>query len=96
MFKKKGKKSYDRILLGIGDTVLAPCSVGVFRKATVTSIDHNNKRISVRFDGGNIATIPLEWCYKVVKALALPIEKPKTRVQKFCVWLLRKYGLIEI
>jgi hypothetical protein len=35
-------------------------------------------------------------CYKIVKGIAVPLDKPSTKLQRFSLWVLRKFGLTEI
>lgn len=93
---KKKKRIYK--LVGIGDTVLAPCSKDVYRKAKVidTHIKNETMVLRIQFDTGAVHFISSELCYKIVHGIAIPLEKPKTKLQKFCIWFLRKLGLSEM
>jgi len=93
---KKKKRIYK--LIGIGDTVLVPCSKDVYRKATVidTHIKNDTLALRIQFDNGSIHFISSELCYRIVRGVAIPLEQPKTKIQKFSIWLLRKFGLSEV
>ncbi len=95
---KKSKKNHVYKLVNLGDTVFAPCSKDVYRKAIVIDTHAKNEAMALRiqFDTGAIHFISSELCYRIVNGVAIPIEKPKTKLQKFCVWVLRKLGLSEI
>jgi len=85
-------------LINLGDTVLAPCSKDVYRKAIVieTLIKNETLALRIQFDTGGIHFISSELCYRIVNGVAIPLEKPRTKLQKFCVWILRKFGLSEM
>ncbi|NLL04252.1 MAG: hypothetical protein GX270_00365 [Clostridiaceae bacterium] len=95
---KKSRKNRVYKLVNLGDTVLAPCSKDVYRKAIVIDTHVKNETLALRiqFDTGAIHFISSELCYRIVNGVAIPIEKPKTKLQKFCVWFLRKLGLSEV
>ncbi|MDQ2086781.1 hypothetical protein RBH29_10115 [Herbivorax sp. ANBcel31] len=94
--KKKEKKQYK--LVSPGDMVLAPCAHDVYRKAVVISYQevNNNPTIRIKFKTGSINFVSAKLCYKIVKGIAVPLEKPKTKVQRFCLWFLRRFGLAEV
>lgn len=94
--KKKEKKQYQ--LANPGDLVLAPCSQDVYRKAVVISYQevNNNPTLRIKFKTGTINFVSARLCYKVVKGIAVPLEKPKTKIQRFCLWFLRRFGLAEV
>lgn len=96
--KKAKKKKRIYKLIGTGDTVLVPCSKDVYRKATVidTHIKNETLALRIQFDNGSVHFISSELCYRVVHGIAIPLEQPKTKLQKFCVWILRKLGLSEV
>lgn len=99
MFKfkrKKNKKQYQ--LVSPGDLVLAPCSQDVYRKAVVVSYKeiNDNPTLRIKFKTGTVNFISARLCYKIVKGIAVPLEKPQTKVQRFCLWFLRRFGLAEV
>lgn len=95
-FRKKKNKEYQ--LVKIGDEVFVPVSPDVFRKASVINTRINNEELvlQIKFSTGAIHFVTANLCHRVVNRIAVPIEKPKTRKQKFIVWVLRKFGLSEI
>ncbi|WP_010252383.1 hypothetical protein [Acetivibrio cellulolyticus] len=96
--KKSRKKRRIYRLVSIGDTVFAPCAKDVYRKAIVVDTQEKNDNIALRiqFDTGAVHFISAELCYRVINGVAIPIEKPRTKLQKFIVWVLRKLGLSEM
>lgn len=96
--KKNKKKKRIYKLVSIGDAVLAPCARDVYRKAIVIDTHVKNEMLAlrIRFDTGNEHYVSSELCYRIVNGIAIPLEKPKTKLQKFCIWLLRKFGLSEM
>ncbi|HHX18783.1 MAG TPA: hypothetical protein GX727_07995 [Clostridium sp.] len=94
--KKKDKKQYK--LVSPGDEVLAPCSQDVYRKAIVISYQEirNIPTLRIRFKTGNMNFVSAQLCYKIVKGIAVPLEKPKTKIQRLCLWFLRRFGLAEV
>lgn len=95
---KKSKNNRVYKLVNLGDTVFAPCAKDVYRKALVIDTHIKNETMSLRiqFDTGAIHFVSSELCYRVVNGVAIPLEKPKTKLQKFCVWFLRILGLSEM
>ncbi|TYQ15473.1 UNVERIFIED_CONTAM: hypothetical protein Cloal_1930 [Acetivibrio alkalicellulosi] len=99
MLKLKKKKIPTQYkLVNAGDLVLAPCAQDVYRKAVVVSYQEiqNNPTLRIKFNTGSINFVSANLCYKVVKGIAVPLEKPKTKVQRFCLWFLRRFGLAEV
>ena len=94
--KKKNKKEYK--LVNPGDEVLAPCAQDVYRKAVVISYQEirNNPTLRIKFKSGNMYFVYAQLCYKIVKGIAVPLEKPRTKIQKLCLWFLRRFGLAEV
>lgn len=96
--KKSRKKTPIYKLVSLGDTVFAPCAKDVYRKAIVVDTQERNGNLALRiqFDTGAIHFISSELCYRIVNGISIPLEKPRTKLQKFCVWFLRKLGLSEM
>ncbi len=96
--KKTKKKTRIYKLVSVGDVVFAPCSRDVYRKAIVleTQVRNENLALRIEFDTGSVHFISAELCYRILNGVAIPVEKPKTKLQKFCVWFLRKLGLSEV
>jgi hypothetical protein len=98
MKKKSRKNKQIYKLVSLGDTVFAPCAKDVYRKATVvdTQVHNGSLALRVQFDTGAIHFISSELCYRIVNGVSIPLEKPRTKLQKFCVWVLRRLGLSEV
>ena len=96
--KNSRKKTQIYKLVSLGDIVFAPCAKDVYRKATVVATQVNNGTLALRvqFDTGAIHFVSSELCYRIVNGVSIPLEKPRTKLQKFCVWFLRKLGLSEM
>lgn len=96
----KKSKTKNRIykLVNLGDTVFAPCAKDVYRKAIVIDTQEKNgiQALRIQFDTGAVHFISSELCYRLVNGISIPLEKPRTKLQKFCVWFLRKLGLSEM
>ena len=98
MFKKKNKNTYE-IFINNGDSVFAPSARDVFRKAKVINQQYkdNNLFLRIQFDStGTTHFISAELCYKVVNGIVIPLRKPKSKKEKICVWIVRKFGLVEV
>lgn len=95
---KKRKKAQVYKLVHTGDIVFAPCSKDIYRVATVidTQVRNDNLALRIQFDTGAVHFISAELCYRIVRGVAIPVEKPKTKLQRFCIWFLRKLGLSEV
>lgn len=96
--KRRKKKSRIYKLVSVGDTVLAPCARDVYRKAIVidTHVKDETLVLRIEFDTGSVHFVSSALCYRIVNGIAIPLEKPKTRLQRFCIWVLRKFGLSEM
>ncbi len=99
MFKKNKRKNKEQYRLVLpGDIVFVPCSQDVYRKATVidTRDIKDNIGLYIKFKTGNTAFVSGSLCHKIVKGIAVPLDKPSTKLQRFSLWILRKFGLTEI
>lgn len=98
MFKNKNKDTY-KIFINNGDSVFVPSARDVYRKAVVLKQQYKNDNLYLRiqFDSTNTEHfISAELCYKVVNGIIIPLRKPKSKKEKFCVWIVRKFGLVEV
>lgn len=96
--KRNKRKKHIYKLAGIGDTVFAPCSKDVYRKATVIDTQTKDDLVILRiqFDTGAVHFVSSTLCYKIVNGVAILLEKPTTKLQRFCIWILRQLGLSEV
>lgn len=99
MLKKKRNKSSYKIPVFPGDAIFAPAARDVYRKAKVIDSqmkdDHQFFRI-VFESTGTTHYVSAELCYRVLNGIIVPLEKPTNKKQKLCLWLVRKFGLIEV
>ncbi|NLL05617.1 MAG: hypothetical protein GX270_07495 [Clostridiaceae bacterium] len=99
MSRKKKKNQPYKIPILPGDTVFAPASRDVYRKAKVidSQLKNDNTVFRIEFEStGTTHFISAELCYRVLNGIIVPLEKPTNGKQKFCIWLVRKFGLIEV
>lgn len=99
MFKRKSKKRPYKLAILPGDTIFAPAARDVYRKATVldTQMKNDNQVFRIEFEStGTTHFVSAELCYRVLNGIIIPLEKPTTKKQEFCIWLVRKFGLIEV
>ncbi len=96
--KKAKKKARVYKLVNTGDIVFAPCSKDIYRMARVvdTQVRNENLALRIEFDTGAVHFISAELCFRIVSGVAIAVEKPKTKLQRFCIWFLRKLGLSEV
>ncbi len=95
--KKKKQPAYIPVVPG--DTVFAPAARDVYRKARVIDSKFKDEHTVFRIEFESTGTthfISAELCYRVLNGIIVPLEKPTNRKQKFCIWLVRKFGLIEV
>ena len=99
MLRKKKKQQGYKIPIVPGDTIFAPASRDVYRKARVIDSQLKDEHTVFRIEFESTGTthfISAELCYRVLNGIIVPLEKPTNRKQKFCIWLVRKFGLIEV
>lgn len=99
MFKRKKTKRLYKFQIAVGDTIFAPASRDVYRKAKVidSQIKNNNRVFTIEFEStGTTHFVSAELCYRVLNGIIVPLEKPANKKQEFCIWLVRKFGLIEV
>jgi len=97
--KKKKFKDIYKIPVLPGDPVFAPAARDVYRKAKVldSKIKDNHQFFRIQFEStGTTHYVSAELCYRVLNGIIVPLEKPTNMKQKFCIWLVRKFGLIEM
>ncbi len=98
MFKNKNKDTY-KIFINNNDSVFVPSARDTYRKATVLNQQYkdNNLYLRIRFNSTSTEHfINAKLCYKIVNGIIIPLRKPKSRKEKLCVWLVRKFGLVEV
>ena len=99
MFKRKSKKRTYKVHIVPGDTIFAPAARDVYRKARVidSQTKNDNQFFRIEFEStGTTHFVSAELCYRVLNGIIVPLEKPTNRKQKFCIWLVRKFGLLEV
>ena len=99
MLKGKRNKNPYKLQITAGDTIFAPASRDVYRKARVidSQTKNNNRVFRIEFEStGTTHFVSAELCYRVLNGIIVPLEKPTTKKQEFCIWLVRKFGLIEV
>lgn len=99
MLKKKRQSNTYKVPIAPGDTIFAPAARDVYRKAIVidSQIKNDHQVFRIEFDStGTTHFVSAELCYRVLNGIIVPLEKPTNRKQKFCIWLVRKFGLIEV
>lgn len=99
MLKMKKKKSTYKIPVFPGDAIFAPAAKDVYRKARVldSKMKDEHQYFRIEFEStGTTHYVSAELCYRVLNGIIVPLEKPSNKKQKFCIWLVRKFGLIEV
>jgi len=101
MFKKKKNRNNTAYKAPIlpGDTIFAPAARDVYRKARVidSQIKNGHQVFRIEFEStGTTHFVSAELCYRVLNGIIVPLEKPTNKKQKFCIWLVRRFGLIEV
>lgn len=98
MFKNKNKDTY-KIFINNNDSVFVPSARDTYRKATVINQQYKDDKLYLRIRFDSTATehfINSDLCYKVIGGIIIPLRKPVTKKEKFCVWIVRKFGLVEV
>lgn len=96
--KKKNKDTY-KIFINNGDSVFVPSARDTYRRATIINQQYKDNKLYLRIQFDSTSTehfINAELCYKIVNGIIIPLRKPKSKKEKLCVWLVRKFGLVEV